>query len=99
MVKTVSSRLRRDPVPLKLPGALSDADVVGGSTYTLDVFEGHPLLNEALGTLADFRARMASLRERVEQHNAEHGLPASFVKLVNYGGQCLIQEDAEETVG
>jgi hypothetical protein len=99
VVKTVSSRLRRDPVPVELPSGLSDSDVVGGSTYTLDVFTGHPLLGEALATLSDFRTRMASLRERVERHNTEHGLPPSFVKLVSYAGQCLIQEDAEETLG
>ena len=96
VVKTVSSKLRRDAIPLELPADLSDADVVGGSTYTLDLFAGHPLLSESLATLADFRIRMASLRERVERHNAEHGLPQSFVKVVSYAGQCLIQQDAEE---
>jgi len=98
VVTTVSSKLRRDAVPLELPQGLSDADVVGGSTYTLDLFAGHPLLSESLSTLADFRTRMASLRDRVERHNAEHGLPPSFVKVVSYAGQCLIQEDSEETV-
>jgi len=98
VVKTVSSRLRKDPVPVELPSGSSQADVVGGSTYTLDLCAGHPLLGEALATLGDFRARMAGLRERVEQHNAEHGLPPNFVKLVSYAGQCLIQEDAEETL-
>jgi hypothetical protein len=97
VVKTVSSKLRRDAPPLELPPGISEADVVGGSTYTLDLCSGHPLLSEALSTLAEFRARMASLRERVELHNAEQGLPASFVKIVSYAGQCLIQEDAEET--
>jgi hypothetical protein len=96
VVQTVSSRLRREPPPLELPPGLAATDVSGGSTYTLDLYAGHPDAEEALRTLAEFRTRLGALRQRVDTHNREHGLPASFVKLVSYAGQCLVQEDAGE---
>jgi len=98
VVKTISSRLRRDPPPLPLPEGLAATDVVGGSTYTLDLFPGHPEIAEAIATLARFRERMGKLRQRVEAYNEAHGVPAGFVKLTVYAGQCLIADDGEEEV-
>ena len=98
VVKTVSSRLRGESVPLPLPEGLSADDVLGGSTYTFDLWPGHRDANAVLATLAEFRERMAQLRERVESHNAERGVPSSFVKLVSYAGQCLILEEQTEHV-
>jgi hypothetical protein len=43
-------------------------DVVGGSTWSLDVWDGHPLQEEALGTLARVRAELEDLRTRVDAH-------------------------------
>ena len=96
VVKTVTSRLRREPAPLTPPAGLAAPDLTGGSTYTLDLYEGHPHAEEALRTLAEFRARLGDLRGRVDVHNRQHGLPANFVKLVSYAGQCLVAEEVVE---
>jgi hypothetical protein len=63
---------------------------IGGSTFTLDVWDGHPLAGEAYNMLADFRARYADLFERIEQHNAAHGRPDDYDQVVIYGGQHVL---------
>ncbi len=63
MVKTICCRLRED-IAISNPG-----DIVGGSTYTLDVWPGHPLEEETCATLAKLRATLVDLRRRVEEHN------------------------------
>ncbi|HEV8244814.1 MAG TPA: hypothetical protein VGP93_03565 [Polyangiaceae bacterium] len=93
LVKTIICRLRGDSVPLDLPAGMAERDAMGGSTYTFDLWPGHPHANEVLSTLAQYRERMAKLREKVEQHNAEAGLPPTFVQLISYGGQCLLQHE------
>jgi len=43
------------------------------------------------------RGRLGDLRQQVEAHNGAQGVPASFVQVVMYAGQCLVsQGDAEE---
>lgn len=93
MVKTIIRRLRGAASPLPLPPGLAERDAAGGSTYTFDVWPGHPLLDEVLGSLADYRRRMGELRQRVEAYNAQAGLPPSFVQVTSYGGQSLLQYD------
>jgi hypothetical protein len=66
------------------------AQRVGGSTFTLDVWEGHPLAQEAYGVLARFRSEHAALFERVEQHNAEHARPDDYDQVVIYAGQHVL---------
>jgi hypothetical protein len=60
---------------------------IGGSTFTLDVWPGHPLADEAYESLARYRAEHAALYERVEAYNAEHGRPEQYDQVVIYGGQ------------
>lgn len=93
LVKTVSCRLRNEAPPLDLPEGLGVLDAVGGSTYTFDLWNGHPLAADVLSTLAQFRERLSGLRQRVEQHNREHGLPPNTVSVVSYAGQCLISQE------
>ena len=59
----------------------------GGSTFTLDVWPGHPHADEAYGVLARFRAEHTALYERIELYNAQHGRPAEYDQVVIYGGQ------------
>jgi hypothetical protein len=66
------------------------AQRVGGSTFTLDVWDGHPLAQEAYGVLARFRSEHAALFERVEQHNAEHARPDDYDQVVIYAGQHVL---------
>ncbi len=62
-------------------------DVVGGSTWSLDVWAGHPLEEEATKTLGRIREEMESLRDRVDQHNASAEAQAARQRVVIYVGQ------------
>lgn len=73
------------------------ADTVGGSTYSYDVWPGHPLEAEVRESLRRLRGEHTRLRERVDAHNRREGRPASYEQIVLYAGQCsLPQGDAEE---
>jgi hypothetical protein len=90
LVATVCAKLRADA------GATPD-DHIGGSTYTLEVWEGHPFEDEALGELRAFRARLSELRRRIAAHNSGVTMPAARSRVMIYGGQCVvnIEEDNE----
>jgi len=87
MVKTILCRLREDRNAPRL------ADRIGGSTYTLDVWQGHPLEERAYETLGRMRAALVELRQQVEAYNAEHATPELYNQVVLYVGQCVIQQD------
>ena len=80
VVRTLCRRLALGANP-------ENAPPVGGSTYTFDVWPGHPLEEEVQGTIGDFRNRASALRTRVEAYNAEHGLPAAYTEVIAYAGQ------------
>jgi hypothetical protein len=68
-------------------------DTVGGSTWSLDLWAGHPLEHEALGTLARMRAELDDLRRRVDGHSTA-GVPSSQRKrIIYYVGQYVREED------
>jgi len=90
MVKTILCRLREDR------DAPSLTDQVGGSTYTLDVWNGHPLEQRAYETLGRLRSALVELREQVETYNADHVTPEEYTQVVLYVGQCLIPQDPED---
>jgi hypothetical protein len=73
------------------------ADRVGGSTFTLEVWPGHPMENEAVGELARFRKHLGALRSRVLEYNRTHRVPSRRSKVVIYGGQSIVDCDDEET--
>jgi hypothetical protein len=89
LVTTILCRLREDRTAPAL------VDRVGGSTYTIDVWNGHPLAEEVYGTLARLRAQLSELRSRVDEFNRERTLPDAYTRVLIYVGQCLIQEDNE----
>jgi hypothetical protein len=72
---------------------------VGGSTFTLDVWDGHPHADEAYGVLTRFRALHLELFERIERHNAEHGRPRDYEQVVIYFGQHVVPRQQSEEVG
>ncbi|MDQ2647321.1 MAG: winged helix DNA-binding domain-containing protein [Myxococcota bacterium] len=77
--------------------ARSDAsDVVGGSTFSLDVWDGHPLEGEALGTLSRVRAELESLRSRIDAHNAEAATGPGAKRVIYYMGQYVREEGSRE---
>jgi DNA-binding MarR family transcriptional regulator len=88
LVTTILSRLNENR-------ATAPDDRVGGGTYTIDVWPGHPLADEVYGTLARLRSMLTDLRERVAQHNATEPVPEAHTRVVVYAGQCLISEDGD----
>lgn len=88
LVTTVLSRLNENRAT-----ALDDR--VGGGTYTIDVWPGHPLQDEVFGTLARLRSTLTDLRERVAKINADQPLPEAHTRVVIYAGQCLTNEDVD----
>jgi hypothetical protein len=72
------------------------ADVVGGSTWTLDVWPGHPFEAEARGTLGELRKHVERLRNRIDGYNATHPSAEPRRNVVVYLGQYVQPEDSEE---
>jgi hypothetical protein len=68
------------------------SDQVGGSTWSIDVFPGHPLEAEVKGTLARVRTEVESLRTRVDAHNAAVGKHEGLERVVVYVGQYVASE-------
>jgi len=79
LVQTICQRLQ----------AAEPSDVVGGSTYTFDVWPGHPHYDEVKGVLAAQRARLGELRTKVEAFNRATQRTESFEEVVAYVGQCV----------
>ncbi len=95
MVQTFCCRLRGEQTELRADG-VEPEESVGGSTYSFDLWQGHPYATEVLTTLALVRERLSALRKKVEAHNAEVGMPARFERVTCYAGQCSIARDAED---
>src|SRR5262249_48001251 len=64
-----------------------DADHVGGSTWSLDVWPGHPLEIEAKTLLRRTRVSVEELRLRIDAHNAAASPAAPRERVVFYAGQ------------
>jgi hypothetical protein len=88
LVATVLSRLDRERT--------TPEDRVGGSTYTIDLWDGHPLEDEAYASLGRIRASLGELRTRVEAVTAARGNPPTQRRVVVYAGQCVFEEEYEE---
>lgn len=88
LVTTVLTRLRENR-------AAALEDQVGGSTYTIDVWPGHPLAEEVYGSLGRIRSMLGDLRTRVAEFNGERELPDVHTRVVIYAGQSLINEGGE----
>jgi hypothetical protein len=65
LVQTICRKLNQDP-------RASRSDTTGGSTYTFDVWAGHPYEERALAILRRFREEQSELRGLIQQHNDEH---------------------------
>jgi hypothetical protein len=83
---------------LRLAGRRStQGEVIGGSTYSCDVWEGHPLREEALGFLAECRRRGSDLVRRVDAYNAEHAANLETMhRVYAYVGQSVIRHQEPE---
>jgi len=65
----------------------SDRDLVGGSTWSLDVWPGHPYEQEAKALLKKVRASVEELRARIDAHNATARRAGPLARVVFYAGQ------------
>jgi hypothetical protein len=83
-------------VKLRLGASRSAAgEAVGGSTYTLDVWPGHPLEHEARTTLTRLREHVTELRERIDRYTGTHARPkdVSDREVTVYVGQYVKTTD------
>ncbi len=70
-------------------------DHTGGSTWSLDVWPGHPLEAEAKGLLRELRERVDALRARIDAASASAGAePALRERVVFYAGQYVREADS-----
>lgn len=90
LVRTVAARLR---------AGASEREIIGGSTYSFDVWAGHPLEEEALSQLRRFREQTSELRQRIADYNQAHARPREYSAVTIYAGQCVVKEtnDVEES--
>jgi hypothetical protein len=85
LISTIVCRLRK-----RTPPALQDA--VGGSTYTIDIWPGHPFEEEVQGSLGRMRTELSELRERVTEFNTRGDMPEDIRRVVIYVGQSLMEK-------
>jgi hypothetical protein len=91
VVGTILARLRGDSA------TATGEDRVGGSTYTFEVWPGHPHEEEVMTELGTSRARLTLLRERVAAFNERTKLPRERLRVVVYGGQnVFLTEETED---
>jgi DNA-binding Lrp family transcriptional regulator len=83
VVQTICQRLQQAAEGGQAP--------VGGSTYSFDVWTGHPLQHAAKQQLREVRERLGALRQQVDDYNRAHGLPREYEQVVTYVGQCLLE--------
>jgi hypothetical protein len=93
VVRTMTTKLRASEQKSTLD------DSIGGSTYSFEVWPGHPLAGEVLGALKRFREQHSALRERVKEYNRnDRRRPPVRHGVIVYGGQCAWElEDENET--
>ncbi len=89
VVVAICSKLRNG-VTRALP-----PDRVGGSTYSFDVWPGHPHEEQAYALLAETRKTLSEFWDRVSAHNQAMARPEQGVaKVTFYFGQSISQDDS-----
>lgn len=69
-------------------------DQLGGSTFTFDVWPGHPHEHRVRSLLADHRRQLAALWDAVTEFNSS-GRPASHRRVTFYFGQTVTDHGAD----
>jgi hypothetical protein len=88
MVQTICQRVRADQSP-------NLRDVVGGSTYTCEVWPGHPLEEQVKAQLEALRKQCHELRKQVTEYNVQNGVARKHEQVVTYVGQCVMERDLD----
>jgi len=72
------------------------SDLVGGSTYTFDIWEEHPHYDEVAGFLRETRNRAVALRSKVDAFNQTQPSPSEEKsrKFIAYVGQTVLDNEA-----
>jgi hypothetical protein len=65
------------------PGA-REGDVLGGGTFTFDVYKGHPFEQPVLALLGRVRRDVDALWEQVASYNRSHPVPESHKTTVSF---------------
>ena len=82
---------------LRVGSARADhADVIGGSTYSYDIWRGHPFEERVLGMLRATRDEADTLLEEVHRYNSNNPAPTSSNRVSFYVGQSVSADDEEE---
>lgn len=79
----------------KLSSGGGQNEHIGGSTYSLQVWSGHPFEREVLDQLKEFRDKVSALRARVRAYNEAHAKPPEVLNVTIYAGQCIVPEREE----
>jgi hypothetical protein len=88
MVTAICTKLRKGLTRAR------ESEVIGGSTYSYEVWDQHALKQEALGFLQSTRQRAQDLRKRIEAYNQSHQADeASKQRVFTYVGQTVIEPD------
>ncbi len=69
------------------------SDEVGGTTLTFDLWPGHPMEEEVRRLLANSRAVVLPLWERVTEHNKDRREPGAY-QVHYYCGQYVVEEES-----
>lgn len=94
LVRTVCQRITQGACAADDP-----SKVRGGSTFTFDVWPGHPMEREVYASLPNFRAQYTNLYDRIEAYNAEHGRPEEYTRVTLYSGQSMVVESTNTEEG
>jgi hypothetical protein len=73
-------------------------DAVGGSTFTFDLWHGHPMQGEVLGYLRAMRERGMQLRSALQQYNDSCEPPpaATPLRVTAYVGQGVTDDETPD---
>lgn len=93
VVTAIIAKLGRGPIRGR------DRDLVGGSTWSLDVWPGHPFEQEAKALLKKVRASVEELRSRIDGHNASAPYAGARERVVFYAGQNVREEAGQGDSG
>jgi hypothetical protein len=88
LVRSICAKLERGA------GAARD-DRIGGSTYSFDVWPGHPLHERVSSLLAEQRTSLSALWNEVGAYNEEHPRTAVRERVTFYFGQLVTSENDE----
>jgi hypothetical protein len=81
MITAISTKLTRGT------GRSGAEDTSGGSTWSLDVWPGHPLEQEAKHSLSRLRQQIEDLRARIDAHNRDAHKSPALEQVIVYLGQ------------